>query len=330
MSTNGVVCRTNIVGGTNLIACVTNVTPATNVVFCYSTTVPGTNIVQCLTNSTGNFICFTNVFPDTNISLCVTARFPERRFISCLTNNVGGSEVVRCRTNNGPVFSFVFDCLTNTVPCPGFAPCVSALSINFGNTVSNVDLNGSGTNGNQAFVLSTGGTGSQGPTSITQNGSVITLRFDPPICAGSASYYVGLLSRDGPETTRVALTTTDSSNVAVRARGPRSAGVSTVSCDFIGLQQAIAALSLTDLVGSDDTTRLQRQFSLLQTVNKAILQMQTGNFDDAEDTITDIHKRVGGDSDNNWVRGAAAQQIDTLANALRNCLNHSDDNEDDD
>src|SRR5215204_3924885 len=84
------------------------------------------NTQPCLTNLIRNVT--NNVVRFTNTVVCTTNR--------------GGH--VRCQTNRVPVLTnTVVTSVTNRVPCPGTAPCITELSINFG-PIAQLDFNASG------------------------------------------------------------------------------------------------------------------------------------------------------------------------------------------
>ena len=76
----------------------------------------------------------------------------------------------------------------------GGAPgaCIRSLSLDFGPIVP-LDYDGSGL-GN-VFMTTQGGLGDVGPSAIEQTADRITFTFDPPVCPGQTSFFMGLTSR---------------------------------------------------------------------------------------------------------------------------------------
>jgi hypothetical protein len=80
---------------------------------------------------------------------------------------------------------------------------LSSMTVNF-SPYSSFDYNGQ--TDNQAWVVTSGGVGSVGPTSISANGSAITFGFNPPLTLSSASseetssYFFGMISSTPPPT----------------------------------------------------------------------------------------------------------------------------------
>lgn len=105
------------------------------------------------------------------------------------------------------------------------APCVTSLAIEFGAVVSTLDYNKDGIAGDQVFVLTKGGLGTVGPSSVDKAGNTITFVFATPVCAGSApgngdsSYFFGLTATSPPKavTAKVKEATGPISNVPARA-----------------------------------------------------------------------------------------------------------------
>lgn len=105
------------------------------------------------------------------------------------------------------------------------APCVTSLAIDFGAVVSTLDYDKDGIAGDQVFVVTKGGLGTIGPSSIDRVGNTITFVFATPVCAGSApgngdsSYFFGLTATSAPKsvTAKVKVATGPISNVPARA-----------------------------------------------------------------------------------------------------------------
>lgn len=82
------------------------------------------------------------------------------------------------------------------------APCVSKLKMTFG-PVAALDYNANG-QPDQVFVITSGGIGSVGPSSVDKTGNVITFNFATPVCSGSSpgngdsSFFFGLASAQPP------------------------------------------------------------------------------------------------------------------------------------
>jgi hypothetical protein len=102
---------------------------------------------------------------------------------------------------------------------PGTA--VSALTVDFGPVAGTLDYNGDGSP-DRVFVVTSGGLGSVGPSSVFQVGRMVTFRFTPRVAAGETSFFFGLVSSGGPRPTRVRLTTSVNPNLVLEARAPRA------------------------------------------------------------------------------------------------------------
>jgi hypothetical protein len=255
--------------------------------------------------------------------------------LRAVTANAGAqpcfSNHVQCVTNAG-----VVTCSTNLVSCPGSAPCIDELRLNFGALSGLTVTNPLGSTG-QVFVITSGGLGSNGPSSVVQNGSVVTLRFADPICPGESSYFIGLVSSNAPTTTRAVLDLTSGSNILVSARTPRITG-RPITCDFSALSNAIAQLALSDILAPNDHARAGRRGALLNNVNAAVRAAERGDLEGVLDALGMIANKTG-NKGNPWVRPAAGHQIGLILDPLLDCLeqfhgdadvDHDDDADDDD
>ena len=81
-------------------------------------------------------------------------------------------------------------------------PCVTEFTIDFG-PILRIDYDDNGST-DHIFVVTAGGLGSVAPSSVDQQGRMITFAFQPPICAGASpgtgqsSYFFGLTSSKPP------------------------------------------------------------------------------------------------------------------------------------
>jgi hypothetical protein len=245
--------------------------------------------------------------------------------LPCFSNDV------HCVTNAG-----IVTCSTNLVSCPGTAPCIDELRLNFGSLSGMTITNLLGATG-QVFVVTSGGLGSNGPSSVVQNGSVVTLRFADPICPGESSYFIGLVSSNAPTTTRAVLDLTSGTNIVVSARTPRLTG-RPITCDFSALSNAIAQLTLSDIIAPNDHARAGRQKALMNNVNGAIRAAEQGDLEGVLEALGMIANKTG-NKGNPWVRPAAGHEIGLILDSLLDCLeqfhdngdvNHDDGDDDDD
>ena len=90
-------------------------------------------------------------------------------------------------------------------------PCVTSLTINFGDMVQTLDFDGDGKKGDEVFVITRGGVGSIGLASATKKGNNITFNFADNVCAGGgpddgdSTFFFGLAARNRPLTMAVGL-----------------------------------------------------------------------------------------------------------------------------
>jgi hypothetical protein len=314
--TNEVVCRTNVVGVAKVVTCYTNRIPATNVVICLTNTIPGTNIQRCFTNAAGAIVCITNVFPATNVVICVTSRVPARIVIACQTNIIDpGREVVRCSTNRVRSHTDVVTCRTNVTHCPWSPPCIKSVRIKFG-AISPFDFNHDGTN-DQVYVVTSGGPGTVRPASIKRDDGKIVIRFSPPLCAGEASVFVGLLSTLPPRDVDARIKLTSDSKLTVGARAP--GGARLIRCDFDDLAEEISDLRTRDFLGSNDQEREARRGALLGYVHEAALAAQADNLDGVLAALAQIIVRADGGT-NDWLTHDAADEVNEELEDLLECL----------
>ena len=313
--TNRVACYTNIVGVTKAVTCFTNTIPATNLVVCVTNAIRGTNIHRCFTNAAGATVCITNIFPATNVFFCITNRIPARTFIACRTNIIDpGHPVVKCVTNRVSYRGAEFTCRTNLEVCPGAPPCVKSLRIQFGD-VAPFDFNHDGTN-DDAYVVTTGGSGTVHPASVKRHGRNLVIRFSPPLCAGESSLAVGVLSTrpPGDVDARIALT---SGSLKAGARGP--GGRSMADCDFERLAEELRNLRTRDFIGATDAARETRRAELLGYQHAALLAAQANNVDGVLNALAQIIVRADGGT-NDWLSHDAAEKLNDRLKDLLECL----------
>jgi hypothetical protein len=315
--TNVVICRTNTVGS-NIMVCVTNHLPATNLVLCLTNALPGTNVVNCAPGPNGQLICVTNTFGASNVVLCITNRIPARDIVSCQATQLMASNVVQCLTNRAIV------CTTNLVPCPGSAACIESLRIDFGAIVSFEFAAAT----QQVFVVSNG-FGSIAPATATQTNRAITVNFDPPICAGDRSFFVGLLSSNAPVDIRVGLGLTGGRTLFLASQGPGRRG-RVIDCDFRSLLRAFENLESSDIVGPNANARKGRHNALLNHVRNAGDAARAGDVGGLLHALSGINKKL------DWLTPQAERRISSLLDDLLRCLEGSvnggpgDDDDDDD
>lgn len=83
-------------------------------------------------------------------------------------------------------------------------PCVTSLTVNFGNVAQTLDFDGDGEKGDEVFVITRGGLGSIGLASAVKKGRKITFNFDDNVCAGGqpnsgeSTFFFGLVARNSP------------------------------------------------------------------------------------------------------------------------------------
>jgi hypothetical protein len=251
-----------------------------------------TNIVRCFTN---DVIRYTNL-------------------VVCRTNPAGH---VRCDTNRVPAATnTVVRCVTNTVPCPGTAPCITSLSVNFGPTVT-LDFNASGGSvTDQVYVVTSGGVGTVAPTSVEQNDGIVTFHFADPICPGESSYFIGLVSSNAPADVRALLTLTAGGNLAVGARAP--GGRRPILCDFTALQRLIEALDIRDINAPNNNARAGRLGALENRLEGAMRAAEEGDIDEVVEAIVSIGNKTEGK--NAWINDPAADRILDAIDDLLECL----------
>lgn len=329
--TNKVTCRTNLVGVVKAVTCVTNRIPATNILTCITNFVPGTNIVVCHTNSAG-VTCVTNVFPPTNYVVCATTRFPARKFVTCQTNIFDpGHLVVQCWTNRIKVPGEVVTCRTSLVHCPGSPPCLTSLSLKVAQHITPADYDGDGTNDDVYVVIAgTNATNAAvSPVAIERDGSKLTLRFDPPLCAGQASVTVGFVSTAPPRNVEAKLRYTGGDKSRTVVVGPKLSELG--HCDFGDLAAAIAGLRTRDFTGSSDAVREERRALLLAQVQAAALAAVSDDEDGVLNALGAVITRANG-GNNDWVTRDGADKIEDELEELLECVKHAtdDDDEDDD
>ena len=315
--TNHVVeCRTNIVASTNRLVCATNQVPGSNVVFCFTNTIPATNFVRCVTNSAGAFVCMTNFFAGTNIVTCFTNRLPGTNIVTCTQTNLPGRTNIVCTTNRVLSTSNVVTCFTNRVTCPGTAPCVEALQIRFGPAWGITASNGTSTG--QVFVVSSDGVGTIAATSAEQDGSVVTLNFATPICAGDSSYFVGLISSNAPHQVNAVVDLNNGSNLLVAARAPLLTRPP-IQCDFTALRDLIRQLGSSELLAPNNNSREGRRGALLNSVEAAMEAAGSGDAEAVLEALKSLEAKAR-ERNSKWFSAQAAQRLRTALEALRQCV----------
>jgi hypothetical protein len=326
-------CVTNQYPASNGVVCVTNRIPATNFVVFFTNTIPATNFVRCVTNVAGGLTCFTNFFPGTNIVFGLTNRVPATNVVSCRDVAFPATNVVSCTSNRLRFTNTVVQCSTNLVSCPGSAPCIDELRLNFGRLAGLNVTNPLGATG-QVYVVTTGGVGSVAPTSVERSGSVVTIRFADGVCPGESSYFIGLISSNAPTTTPAVVDLTSGSSLILSVRTPRIAG-RPITCDFSALRTAIANLALSDILAPNDHARAGRRGALLNNVDAAIHAAELGDLGGVLDALHMIANKTGNKA-NPWVRSSVGARIGALLDPLLDCLeqfhdgNGHDDGDDDD
>jgi hypothetical protein len=181
------------------------------------------SLPSCFTNAVS---CFTNRVPITNL------------VVACRTNTVGGSNVVVCTTNRVRGFTNLVSCYTNRIPCPGVFPCVDSLRIPFGPVATNVTFATGGVSAAQAYIITSGGSGTVEPVLVRTEGADVIVEFARPVCPGEASVIIGLVSTNPPTILEADVGLNNGSNLVAGAFGP-SVGGQAIACDFTGLAQAI-------------------------------------------------------------------------------------------
>lgn len=103
--------------------------------------------------------------------------------------------------------------------------CVTQLKITFGPVVS---LNYNGVGGTeQVFVITSGGLGSVGPSSVDKTGNVVTFNFKTPVCSGSSpghgqtSFFFGLSSTKPAHAVTATVSATAGGPLSLSARAPQ-------------------------------------------------------------------------------------------------------------
>ena len=103
--------------------------------------------------------------------------------------------------------------------------CVTQLKITFGPVVS---LNYNGVGGTeQVFVITAGGLGSVGPSSVDKTGNVVTFNFDKGVCSGSSpghgqtSFFFGLSSTKPAHAVSATVSATTGGPLSLSARAPQ-------------------------------------------------------------------------------------------------------------
>src|SRR5829696_2466732 len=199
--------------------------------------------------------CFSNrVTCSTNFVLVTN------RVVVC--TNAAGSNV--CVTNFVITPTNRLTCVTNVVPCTNVAPCVSSLQLRFGPAWGVLASNGAATG--QVFVVTSGGIGTEVPTSVLQTGAVLTINFTNPVCAGESSVFFGLISSNAPRDVIAVARLTTGSNILVGARAP---GRPPIQCDFSALRTAIQQLTSSGLLAPNDNAREGRRGALLNAIRAA-------------------------------------------------------------
>ncbi len=129
-------------------------------------------------------------------------------------------------------------------------PCVNRLSLDFG-PVAALDYNGDGAV-DQVFVITKGGIGTVKPSSASESGSIITLNFASPVCAGASvghgdsSYFFGLASSHPPHAITAQIRDTLGDVDSLAARAPQKVSTSAV------IPPAVTDLSKPHLVPPHD------------------------------------------------------------------------------
>ena len=105
-------------------------------------------------------------------------------------------------------------------------PCITSLTVNFGNVAQTLDFDGDGKKDDEVFVITRGGLGSIGLASAVKKGRNITFNFDANVCAGGrpgdgqSTFFFGLVARNSPRLTEVGFKNGNTSYKS-QARVPR-------------------------------------------------------------------------------------------------------------
>ncbi len=141
--------------------------------------------------------------------------------------------------------------------------CVTTMRIDFG-PVAPLDYNKDG-KPDHVFVVTTGGIGNVVPAAAEQTGSVITFRFDPAICAGSApgngdsSFFFGLASAKPPRPVIAHLEGTTGLAEALEARAPQPTE-RVPGCVELKHEREIPAPALIDFDDMPDETPVDTHY----------------------------------------------------------------------
>jgi len=320
--TNQLVCRTNIMN--SLVVCTTNRTPATNVVTCVTNIIKATNVTQCITNAAGVAVCFTNSFPSVTNVVCFTNRIRASTTVTCQTNSPpGGIPVEVCKTNKYHYRTNLTTCETNITTTPGSPACVKSLRFHIGSVVTRLDLNGDGTNTDNVYVVTSGGSGTVAPSSVEWDDNDLVVYFSPPLCAGDSSFAVGIVGRTAPTTVKASLKMTAGSDRSAKVLAPREPNF---ECDFEDLAKAIRNLRTRDFTGADDTEREAHRAALLDIVQ---LASEAGSLDNVAEALAALLQRTDGHGQD-WVTSDGRDKIKDEIKALLKCLEKAQDAEDDD
>jgi hypothetical protein len=338
--TNSVVCRTNVAGGSNTVVCTTNVLPATNLVLCVTNVTGGSNSVVCTTNGTIT-TCVTNRIGGTTNIVCTTNHFNAATNVVCVTNTVGGSNaVVVCTTNRTSYYTNILVCTTNTTTVRGTPGCVSSLRIPIGSAVARLDLNDDGTNTDNVYLVTSGGTGSSSPSAVVWDDDDLVVTFNPPLCAGDTSLAFGIVARSAPRDVSAKIKYTSGSSRSVKVLGP--GGTSAFLCSFDALTSAIEDLKTKHFTGRNDSVREERRDALLELLALASEAAYSDNLDDVADAFGEFLSKVDGRG-NDWVTDDGRKKLKDEIKDLRKCLekaqeeadrrdrhgNHDDDDDED-
>ena len=125
------------------------------------------------------------------------------------TNGTTSSGFLQSRTFQGSpgtpeagLYAYVYRIALDAVQGSPSNSYISTLTLNFN---SIVPFNYNGQTSNAVWVVTSGGLGSAGPTKASATATNITFEFNPPIVAGTSSYFFGVVSPYPPtnQTARV-------------------------------------------------------------------------------------------------------------------------------
>jgi hypothetical protein len=176
-----------------------------------------------------------------------------------------------------------------------------------------MDYDGNGTN-DQVFLITSDGMIK--PALVDRDDGVLTIRFSPALCAGGASVFVGLVSRNAPGDVKASIGLSNGAGISVMARGPVPPPI---LCDFGPLLKAIGSISARDLTTSSDRSASGRRNVLLNSATAASAAALSGDLEEVLENVEKIGRKLSGD-EASWITPEAAARIRTALLDLLNCL----------